>query len=118
MKKLLFLFLVVVLLFTVGWTLHHKDGHTVHNYDLTFDILAFSGGAAEVIPVECEKIIIKASGANSAVYAYIGESTVTATDNNFQLAAGAQVTIDSYITATTLYVIGDGSGQIYYICFN
>jgi hypothetical protein len=118
-RMLTALLLVVVVFGFIAWTNQPKDGHNVSTYTLTMAELAFSGGSPEVFPVVCEKIIVKALDGNGAVLAYLGGATVASDGSNgYELGAGDSVTIESYMTATTLYVIGDGSGQVCYMCFN
>lgn len=120
-RVLLAIVLVLVVFLFVGWTNQPKDGHNVSYYTLTFDIVTV--GATEVaLAIECEKMILQAAAGNSNEEVHIGKTGVLTTDSGFELSAGDQVTIDSYVPATganALYAIATAASQsLHYICFN
>lgn len=121
MRKFGTLFLVVALLFVVGWTYHNKDGHNVHYHTMTFDTLTV--GATQVaFAIECEKMHIQAATGNGSEEIYIGKTGVLTTDNGYELVAADSVTIDTYVPATganALFAIATAAAQtVHYICYN
>ncbi len=116
-NRILYVGLVLALIFAVGWANRAKDSHNVDEYTLTYDIMAVST-ARVPIPVTCEKIIIKAAGANTG-YMHVGTNIVTTVDGGFELDSGDEVMIDSYNAANSIYVISTVVDEnIHYICFN
>jgi hypothetical protein len=118
-KKLAVLVGILSILFLIGWTVHHKDGHQISQYSMTYDRLAVTSSRTS-IPVECEKIIIKAEDALGSEYIFIGGSGVVVSDNGYELGAGDSVTLEGYFAANSIYAVADSSDPeyLFYICFN
>jgi hypothetical protein len=115
---------ILAVLFLVGWSNYSKDGHSIGQYDVTYDSITVTSTRTS-IPVDCEGLFLKADDWGAGDFVYVGGSTVTTTDNGFELGQGDELslsfhTVTGYYPANSVYLVSTSSSPItiFYVCLN
>ena len=127
MIKRIALFIMIVslvLVGLVGWTNYSKDGHSIGQYDVTYDKIGVTSTRTS-IPVECEGLYLKADDWGASDFVYVGGSNVVVDDNGFELGQGDDLSlayhmVTGYFPANSVYLVSTSSSPIYvwYVCLN